>query len=496
MNIQQQQPPPSITRRELLKTTTAAIIASAVNLPAAEPAKKRVIVIGGGIGGLSCAFDLMERGHEVTVLEASKRTGGHVKTIYDPLPDGLYADVGAEQFTNPGYEAYRHWVRKFDLPVLEYRRHRDMLRMIRGKWRTEEELADAKTQREFGFNEREVAYMQEHGWTEMSRLYFGTMAGKFKDDYQPFSAGLDDLDHITVADWLASQGASDAAQQFAKAGRLSSKDKPPGEGDESALFRIWQAAIVQRRGLPVFHDTFRLKGGNQLLPDTFAKQLGARIRKNCRVTSVEHDATSVKVTFTDGPEDAKPQTLKADYAVFAIPPLMVGAIEVKPGWTEARQFALGHTPMSMYSRVLLQAKTRFWEGDSVPGINLSTGNRNMNPVYECASEVPGDSCVLMGSGMVAQNPEDVLAAFRQFYPGKNKDTIEQCIVHQWWKEEPLALNCERTPFPLGKLAQIWPHLIQPVGRLHFVGAAYDALPWGQDAATLSARRAVAAIHTA
>ena len=78
---------------------------------------KRVIVAGGGIGGLCCAYELMERGHDVTVLEASGRPGGHVKTIHDPLPDGLYADVGAEHFTRPGYEQYWKYVEKFGLPV-------------------------------------------------------------------------------------------------------------------------------------------------------------------------------------------------------------------------------------------------------------------------------------------------------------------------------------------------------------------------------------------
>ena len=68
--------------------------------------RKRVLVAGGGIGGLCCAYELMERGHDVTVLEASGRTGGHVRTMHDPLPDGLYADVGAEHFTKPGYEQY------------------------------------------------------------------------------------------------------------------------------------------------------------------------------------------------------------------------------------------------------------------------------------------------------------------------------------------------------------------------------------------------------
>src|SRR6059058_4571539 len=98
---------PSITRRRMMNLTGAAALASSAGINAASCAQeadkksKRVIVVGGGIGGLCCAYELMERGHDVTLLEASRRTGGHVKTIREPLPDGLYADVGAEHFTNP-----------------------------------------------------------------------------------------------------------------------------------------------------------------------------------------------------------------------------------------------------------------------------------------------------------------------------------------------------------------------------------------------------------
>ncbi len=490
--------PRSLSRRRLLKTTGGALLAGSLLQPrAAEPTKKkRVIIIGGGIGGLSCAFDLMERGHDVTVLEASRRTGGHVKTIHDPLPDGLYADVGAEQFTNPGYDDYRRWVTKFDLPFLAYPRRRDMYRKIRGKWRTEAELADAKTQREFGFNEREVAFMQEHGWTEMSRLFFGPMAAKFKDEYQPFGAGLDDLDNVLLGDWLVQQGASETARSFLGGSRVATKDKPATEGDISALFRIWQEAIVKMRGLPVFkREVFRLKGGNQQLPDTFAKHLGDRVHRNCPVTRLEHDAAGVTVHYTDGP-DKKEQVIKGDFAVICCSPLVLPGIQVSPAWPESKAYALSHTPMSMGSRVLLQAKTKFWKGDTVPSINLETGNQHMGLVYECAHEVSDQRCVLMGTGIAAQTPEEALAAFREFYPGAAKDTIEQCIVHQWWKEEPLALGCERHPFPFGQLAKVWPHLIEPVGRVHFVGAAYDNLPWGQDAATRSSRRAALAIDAA
>src|SRR5262245_53817172 len=113
---------------------------------------KRIVVAGAGIGGLCCAYELMERGHDVTVLEASGRPGGHVRTIHDPLPDGLYADVGAEHFTRPGYEQYWKYVAKFGLPFVPYPRRVEMHRRIDGAWYTEAQLQDRKVLSGFGFN--------------------------------------------------------------------------------------------------------------------------------------------------------------------------------------------------------------------------------------------------------------------------------------------------------------------------------------------------------
>ncbi|MEP6637102.1 MAG: NAD(P)/FAD-dependent oxidoreductase [Acidobacteriota bacterium] len=488
------------TRREVLKKTGLAILAtgSASLLPLTVGAqnaarKKRVIVAGGGIGGLCCAYELMERGHEVTVLEASRRTGGHVKTIRDPLPDGLYADVGAEHFTKPGYTEYWKYVEKFQLPAMPWPRRRNIVHFIDGEWFTEEQLADSAVLKRFGFNQPEIAYIVAHGWSELPRLYLDPYLTKFKDEYQPFGVGLDHLDEMLLGDLLAKDGLSEAAQRFIGARKRSSASHPPESNDVSALYRLWHSAIIKMRGLPEFpRDVFHLKGGNQLLPDTFATKLGERIRRNCPISAIEHSDSSVIVHFE---QTGKPEQLSADYVVICISPLLMGGIRIMPAWSAAKAYALNHTRMDMQSRVLLQARTPFWKGD-IPSINLVPGNNRFEFVCETAEDVPGDSCVLMSSGQPAQSPEESLAAFRKFYPGKAKDTIERCIVHEWWKEEPTCFGCERLAFPFGQLSKIWPILIEPVNRIHFAGAAYDNLNWGMDAATRSANRVAQAIHMA
>jgi monoamine oxidase len=54
---------------------------------------KSVIIIGGGIAGLSAANELLRKGCTVTVLEAKDRFGGRMHTIHD---GGLPIELGAE----------------------------------------------------------------------------------------------------------------------------------------------------------------------------------------------------------------------------------------------------------------------------------------------------------------------------------------------------------------------------------------------------------------
>ena len=129
-----------VPRRDVLKLAAAAAVSGIARAAGGGPPQraKNVIVAGGGIAGLCCAYELTKRGHQVTVLEAAGRTGGHVWTVRDGLADGLYVDAGAEHITKPGYERYWQYVKEFNLQVVAYPRREKMLRWIHGKFFSEQ----------------------------------------------------------------------------------------------------------------------------------------------------------------------------------------------------------------------------------------------------------------------------------------------------------------------------------------------------------------------
>ncbi|MBV9963032.1 MAG: FAD-dependent oxidoreductase, partial [Parafilimonas sp.] len=118
-----------LKRRTFIKNAMMAGVAASV-VPGIVPAgnktashtsaKKKVIVAGAGITGLCCGYELMKAGHDVTILEASGRYGGHVFTGRDGLSDGLYADFGADHITQPGYEKFFEYCKEFDLELIPY----------------------------------------------------------------------------------------------------------------------------------------------------------------------------------------------------------------------------------------------------------------------------------------------------------------------------------------------------------------------------------------
>ena len=473
----------NLNRRDVLKLTAGVLATPAIDtgkVPSVTPSsgpKKSIIVIGAGIAGLSCAYELVRRGHDVTVLEASGCAGGHVRTLHDPFADGLYADLGAEHFYS-GYTLYWEYIREFGLTPIAYPRRDHLIRFLRGRQFTEEDLHSRRVLQELGFNQREIDFLAERYWSELPLLYVQRYVDEIHEETNPFVSDLDQLDKITLSELLKREGASATAVEFFG-------------GSGSGLQWIWGAALKKLRHTELeSKKLFRLKGGNQLMTDAFALRLGQRVHLGCPVTAIEHGASGATVSYREFGEARKRD---ADYLVSCISAVMLRQLPVTPAWPEAKAFVINEMPYYTRTRIVFQCRTRFWKTDGISP-NWLPPDPRLNELWSMAEDVSTPRGILLGGAQAGVTASAALATFARLYPGKSAD-IEQAIVHDWSKE-PWAGMCERIPYRVGELHRFWPEATRACGRIHFAGAYAAQMSWGQEAALESAHRAAGEIEAA
>ncbi len=85
---------------------------------AGRKSSARIAIVGSGLAGLNCAYQLKKAGYTAQVYEASSRAGGRVYTAKDIMAPGLTTELGGE-FIDSGHTDMLNLVKTFNLSLLD-----------------------------------------------------------------------------------------------------------------------------------------------------------------------------------------------------------------------------------------------------------------------------------------------------------------------------------------------------------------------------------------
>lgn len=448
-----------IGRRSVLGVAAAAAMAPATAFGqtpgiGASGDSADVVVIGGGLSGLTAARKLTDGGAKVILLEARDRVGG--RTYHGPI--GLRRfDLGA-QFVGPTQTHVKALAAEVGLTI------KPVFTTGKRIW----ELRDDRL--EFGAGN--------------PPLPFGTLL-----DLPHMIGRVDALAKAVgaIAPWDAPDAAALDSQSFATWANAhvytqntsdliacSTRAVFGADPDElSALFVAYYTA--QGDSLEMLIGTENgaqdsvIVGGTQQLSLKLAERLGAVVRLNQAVSMVKQDAGGVTVTTEAG------LVVSARHAVIAMPPLAAGRLHFDPPLPPARQQLQQRAPMGRYFKVIVCYDKPFWRDAGFTGEVASV----RGPITASYDDDPGD-----GSGALLNFiGGDHALAWMALPPDQQKQAVLDCLARWFgkpalsptaygfnpWADQRFTGGAPVAIMAPGVLSRVGHALRDPCGRIFWAG---------------------------
>ena len=424
---------------------------------------KKVIVLGAGLSGLAAAFELVQGGHDVTVLEARLRPGGRIQTWSDPFADGLYTEAGAAGIIPSEPDLVLRYLKLFniplappeqiDLPILHYFRGVRIIDPGDSLIHWPLDLTDEE--RSLGLLGMRTRYIKPAVDEIVQANRDGTM-----DEV------VAKYDRMSFHEFLANAGASPDAISL-----LAVEDWDlVGEGtDRQSAFDV----LCQTTTYSAFTGTrYSIEGGNDVLPKAMAASLGERMNYGSEVARIERDNTGVRIMFT---KCGTAHTISGDYVICTLPFSILRRLEVSPPFSAEKQLTIKGLSYASISRVFLQVSRRFWLDEGLSGYaftdlptSFSWGGapqpRRMRGILQVFTMGPHARRV--GEMDEPERVSFVLSQVEKIYP----DIAKYCEggVSKCWDLDPYSLGAFSWCKP-GEMQTMLPQIARPEGRVLFAG---------------------------
>jgi monoamine oxidase len=299
---------------------------------------KSVIIIGAGIAGLTAGFELMQAGHDVTVLEGSMRVGGRVHTLRESFSEGLYAEAGAIDFGH-GYSLIRRFIRLFELPVVEVPASPKSVTYARGHRYVTAQNEEPDWPYLLSAAERQLG--RAGIWRQYVVSAYNQIGDLSAEDWP--RAVERNFDKHSLNALMRQRGLSEngvAMLHFT----LSGADYD----HVSALQSLMTESFIARN-----RKWMRIVGGSDQLPRAFAAKLGSRVRYGAKLAKVSQDARKVRVSVLHA---TGLQEAQADHVIITIPFSVLRYCKMDSSVSSGKKTVIQKMRYESLTRVYLQSR--------------------------------------------------------------------------------------------------------------------------------------------
>ena len=469
----------TINRREFARQALAALATTSL-VPAhlrlaakdswtpSSASRKRVLVLGAGLAGLSAAYELVAAGHDVVIFEARNRAGGRVYTAREPFSDGLYAEIGATRISELNDWTMKY-VSAFGLPLAPLRAAgRDVVH-VRGQRIVVDDERTVRWPLQLTQEEQRL------GRPGMRDKYINAVLEEIGDAGVPEAPPLTlaRYDSLSFDDFLRRQGASPDAIRLLTLGTVSNEVT-------SSLQRL-RAAVWRGRTT----KWSKIEGGNDQLPKAFARTLADRIHYHTAVTHIEQSSSGARVVVE---RNGLRETVDGDYLVSTIPLPVLRKMSITHALPATVQAVVRDYAYGSVTKIVLQTRTRFWEAEGLSGFAVT--DRPAQEMYNLTAGQPGQRGLLLiyTTGLTVPRQAGPIEADRVAWGAREAEYLLPGLARELeggmshcWDEDPWSRAAYPQPRP-GQLIEHLSILRKPAGRIMFAGDYASAWPgWMQGA---------------